>query len=157
MLKNRPSTSYRSSASVENRQRVLPVVVAVDARRVEPVVDRRLAVGPHEEPFRVRVVHRLLRLAQIEAADDANAAGVRLAEHVAEEIASGRQERARVVKRHARRVLRDDAAHVDKKGVGAEPATAATSAFGSTVESFSLRLVWRNRTGSRIHHRLSMF
>jgi hypothetical protein len=35
-------------------------------------------------------------------------------------------------------------------------ATAATSTFGSTVESFSLRLVWRNRIGSRIHHRASV-
>ncbi len=72
-----------------------------------------------EEPLRVRVVDRLLRLAQVEAADDPDLPRVRLAQHVAEEIAAGRQERARIVERRARRVLRDDAAHVDEEGIGA--------------------------------------
>jgi hypothetical protein len=67
----------------------------------------------------MRVVDRLLRLAQIEAADDAHLARVRLAKRLPEQVTPGRQERARVVERHARRVLRHDAAHVHEVGVGA--------------------------------------
>ena len=79
-------------------------------------------VGAREEPLRVRVVCRLLRLAQVEAADDANATSVCVAEDVTKKIAARRQEGARVVKRHARRVLRDDAAHVHEERVGANVA-----------------------------------
>ena len=104
----------------ENRQRVLAVVPAVDAGGIEPVVDDRLAVGAHEEPFRMRVEHRLLRLAQVEAADDADLARVRFADDVAEEIAAGGKERAGIVERHLRRVLRDDPAHVHQERVRPE-------------------------------------
>jgi hypothetical protein len=103
----------------EDGHRVAAVVVAVDAGGVEPVVDGRLAVRAPEEPLGMRVVDRFLRLAQIEAADDAHLARVRLAKRLAEQVTPGRQERARVVERHARRVLRDDTAHVHEVGVGA--------------------------------------
>ncbi len=103
----------------ENRQRVLAVVVAVDARRIQAVVDCRLTVGAPEEPLRVRVVCRLLSLAQVEAADDAHATSVSVAQDVTKKIAARRQEGAWIVKRHARRVLRDDAAHVHEERVGA--------------------------------------
>jgi hypothetical protein len=103
----------------EDGQRVPAVVVAVDAGRVEPVVDRRLSVAAAEEPLRVCIEDGLLRLAQVEPADDANPARVRLAQHVAEQVAAGGQEGARVVERRPRRILRDDAAHVDEEGVGA--------------------------------------
>ena len=86
----------------------------------ETVVDRRLAVGAREEPLRMRVVRGLLRLAQIEPTDHANAARVREPNDVAKQIAAGRQERAGVVERHLRRVLRDDAAHVQQERVRAE-------------------------------------
>ena len=68
----------------------------------------------------MRLEDRLLRLAQIEAANYANAAGVRLAQRVAEQVAARRQERAGVVPRDARGILRDNSAHVDEKCVGAE-------------------------------------
>ena len=65
----------------------------------------------------MRIEDRLLRLAQIEAADYANSTSVRLAKHLAEQITAWWQERARVVKGNLRRILRDDAAHVDEEGV----------------------------------------
>ena len=102
----------------QNRHRVLPVVVAVDARRIEAVVNGRLTVRTFEEPLRVRVEDCLLRLAQIEAADNSNAAGACLPKDVAEQVTARRQECARIVKRDACGVLRDDAAHVDEEGVG---------------------------------------
>ena len=82
----------------EDGQRVLAVVAAVDAGRVETAVDRRFAAGPLEEPLRVGVEHRLLRLAQIEAPDHAHPARVRGVQRLPEQIAPRRQERARVVK-----------------------------------------------------------
>ncbi len=85
----------------ENLQRVLAVVAAVDADRIQAVVDRRLAIDALEEPLRMRVEHGLLRLAQIEAADHAHAARVRQLDDVAKQIASRRQVRARIVERHA--------------------------------------------------------
>ena len=103
----------------ENRQRMLAVVVAVDTRRIQAVVDCRLTVGAPEEPLRVCVVCRLLSLAQVEAADDAHATSVGVAQDVTKKIAARRQEGAWIVKRHAGRVLRDDAAHVHEERVGA--------------------------------------
>jgi hypothetical protein len=114
----------------ENRQRVLTVVVAVDAGGIQAVVDGRLAAGALEEPLRMRVERRLLRFAQVEAPDHANAACVRLTHDLAEEIATGRQERARVMERHARRILRDDAAHVHEKRVRAEVGDGSDKFFG---------------------------
>ena len=98
---------------------MLAVVIAVDARRIQAVVDRRLTVGAPEEPLRVCVVCRLLRLAQVEAADDAHAAAVGVAQDVTKKVAARGQEGAGIVKRHAGRVLRDDAAHVYEERIGA--------------------------------------
>ena len=68
----------------------------------------------------MRVEHRPLRLAQIEAADHADLPRVRFTNHFAEQIAAGRKVGARIVERHPRRILGDDAAHVHQKGIGAE-------------------------------------
>jgi hypothetical protein len=101
----------------QDRHRVLTVVVPVDTSGVQPVVDRGFTIAPLEEPFRMRIEDRLLRLAQIEAADHADSTSVRLAQHLAEQISPRWQERARVVKGNLRRILRDDAAHVDEEGI----------------------------------------
>ena len=105
-----------------------------------------------EEPLGVGVEDRLLRLAQVEAADHADAARVRLAHDVAEEIAARRQEGAGIVEGHARRILRDDPAHVDRERCSRRSLRRRRrAARGRRVESVSLRLVWRKRIGSRFH------
>ncbi len=68
----------------------------------------------------MRIEDSLLRLAQVEAADHANSTSVRLAQHLAEQITPRWQERARVVKGNLRRILSDDATHIDQEGVGWE-------------------------------------
>ena len=72
----------------EDLHRVGAVVATVDARRVEAVVGHGLAVGLSEEPLRMGVVHGLLRLAQVEASDHADAMRVGFREHFAEHVAA---------------------------------------------------------------------
>src|SRR4029079_919960 len=114
----------------ENRQRVLAIVLAIDTGGIETVVDYRFTVRATEEPFRMRVEHRLLRLAQIEASDDANSSCVGLADDVAEEIAAGWEEAARIVKGYPRRVLRDDPSHVHEERIGSEVSDSVDERFG---------------------------
>ena len=78
---------------------LLAIVAAVDAGRVEAVVNHRLPVGLAEEPLRVRVEDGLLRLAQIVSPDHPDAPGVRLPQDVAEQVSPGGKIGTRVVER----------------------------------------------------------
>ena len=97
----------------EDLQGVLPIVGPVDARRIEAVIDDRLPVLPAKEPLRMGVVNGLLRLAQIETADDADAAGVRFAQNLPERVAASGNEGAGVVEGDFGRVMGHDAAHAE--------------------------------------------
>ena len=97
---------------------LLPVIAAVDTGRIEPVVDYRTAIRLAEEPLGVGVIDRLLRLAEIVAADHPDVAGVRLAQRVAKHVAAGLQIRAWIVKFHLGRIVSGDAAHAREYHVG---------------------------------------
>ena len=130
----------------------LPVPSAVDARLVEAVVDGRLAVGLLEEPLRMRVEGVLAGLAQVEAADDADAARMRLPEHLAESVLPGGNGRADVVQAHLAGVERRDAAHLHQQDVGVEVRDLGDERPRVQAASVSRRLVCTQRMGSRIHH-----
>src|SRR5262245_5408155 len=75
----------------QNLHPLLAVIAAVDARRVEAVVDHRLPIGLAEKPLRVGVEDGLSRLAQVEPSNDSNLPGVSFPQHIAEHIAAGGQ------------------------------------------------------------------
>ncbi len=75
----------------ENFERLLLVPSTVDAGLVKAVVDCRLTVRPLEKPFRMGIVNVLVRLAEIPAANHADLAGMRLANHFAKCVMPLRQ------------------------------------------------------------------
>ena len=101
----------------ENLDPMLAVIRAVDARGIEPVEHVRPAVRAQKEPFRMCVVNRLFRLAQVEPADDADLSRMRLLQDFAKQVPPRRKELARIVKLHVRGILCDDPAHVAQKDV----------------------------------------
>ncbi len=120
MLKNRPSTSYRVQRFGENLDRLLAIPAAVDAGLIQPVVNCRLAAGFLEEPLGVGVVGVLVGLAEVEPADDADAACVCFLEYLAERVVPFWDIRAHVVVLDLAGVERRDPAQLHQQHVGIE-------------------------------------
>ena len=114
----------------EDLHRLTAIVSAVDAGGIEAVVNDRAAICLTEEPLGMGIVSGLLRLAQIVAAHDSDAAGVRLFEDVAKHVAARRQVRTRIMEVDARRVVRGDAAHTHEDHIGAHVGELGDEAVG---------------------------
>ena len=65
------------------------IVSAIDTGRTEPVINDGRAVGLAEEPFGMGIENMFGRLAEIEAADDANSAHVCVLQGVSEHVLPG--------------------------------------------------------------------
>ena len=104
----------------ENLDRLLAIPAAVDAGLIQPVVNCRLAAGFLEEPLGVGVVGVLVGFAQVEPADDADAACVCFLEYLPERVVPFWDIRAHAVVPDLAGVERRDPAQLHQQHVGVE-------------------------------------
>src|SRR5450759_5275427 len=89
----------------QDLESLLAIVSAVDAGRVQAVVDDGLSIGLAEKPLRVGVKHGLPSLAEIEPSDHANLSGVGFPQDIAEQVVAGRQIGTGIVEWNRRRII----------------------------------------------------
>ena len=119
----------------QNLHRLLAVVAAVDAGRIQAVVNDRLAVGFSKEPLGMGVVNCFVSLAEIEAADHADASRVALVKTSPNMSRPGRQDRAGVMEWHLGRIIGGDAAHAISRTLARISANSPTRCSASRLAS----------------------
>ncbi len=99
---------------------LLAIPAAIHTGLVEAVVRRGLAIGFLEEPFGMGLIHIAMSLAEVEAPDDPDAAGMTQLQDLAKRVAAPRYIRTDIVVLHLARIECRDAPHGHQQGVALE-------------------------------------